>query len=612
MSVNGLWGAVDFAPRGESSSWIRSCLSSGHQDSFLAPSGTFALRSDPPFFLGGGISATSRAWPHLAIAAQVQLHNRGDLIRVLGVDTWADAIADDRELLLAAYAKWGEECPNFLLGEFAFAIWDERLKRLFCCRDHIGFRAFLYWRSDTRFIFAGDIAPIVSCPGVLFELNRRKLAALAVPTAHNLRHEETFHAGIFSLPPGVSMTVGPDGSRQRRYWELGTDGGAAVPRRPEEAFEALRDILFQAVECRLDRDRPVAALLSGGLDSSAIVSIAARCLAKQNRELIAVSGVLPDESRAQFEDERDYIDEFRSWPNIRIEYVTAKGRGPFDSLGDLSPFAVFPLRSSRFYLDDECDKAAIATGARTLLWGIGGEFGVTSWSERYYLELAVRLRWLTLFKELKRRRTARNASPIRTLGRQVLNTLAPLRGWKPMVLLADDFQREYKTGPAWINHSPFQRPYQLSSIRYWLSKHALDRGQTVSLLPGCTPLLDKRILEFCLAMPAAMDVREGYQRYPVRAALEGVLPRRIQWRAGKMPYSPDYYVRYNAQLGMARDFVAAIGPHDPVRTVIDVEKLANLLLAPVNAQAGADAARDHVPMTLYTINFLRQFSSFRS
>ncbi len=558
--------------------------------------------------LGGAFDFSDPGQPRLDFSADVQLHNRADLARALGLQ----ATSGDRQLLLAAYAKWGEECPNFLLGEFAFAIWDERRKSLFCCRDHIGFRAFLYWSRGSRFVFAGDIEPIFSYPsgpGIPREVNRAKLAALAVPTAHHVRHQETFHSGILSLPPGTSMTVDRFGIRQRRYWAP-QPGRVQVPKRPTEAIEALRDLLFAAVECRLEGNYPVASLLSGGLDSSSIVAIAARCLEKQNRELTAISAVLPEESRTRFADEREYIDEFRSWPNIRIEYVTAAGRGPFDSLSDPSRFAAFPLRSSRFYLNEECEKTALAIGARKLLWGFGGEFGVSSWSERYYLELAIRGRWRALFRELKRCRASRSASPARMLGRQVLNTLSPVRGWRPAVLLASDFRRQTKARPALRGRSPYLRRHQLSEIRFWLSKHAMERGQSISLVPPCSPLLDKRILEFCLAMPESMDVGDGYPRYRIRAALDGILPPRIQWRTTKAPYSPDYFVRYNAQLGMAREFVQAIRPNDPIREIVDVEGVERLL-APVDAAAGPTAARDEVPVTLYLINFLRQFSEFR-
>jgi asparagine synthase (glutamine-hydrolysing) len=601
-SSNGLWGVVDFSRSANHATRIQDDPSVWRTDSFVSASGTCTLRS-------AGVSETRLpSHPHLAISGSVTLHNRGDLLRALGLSETARP--GDTELILAAYAKWGTACASQLLGEFAFAIWDERERRLFCCRDHIGFRAFLYWQNESRFIFGGQSDLILECEGVPRKLNRRKLEDLSVALTH-AHPEETFHAGILSLPPGTWMTVERSRTLQQKYWEPGAGKGPVPPQRPAEALEALREILFEAVDCRLDPDYPVSALLSGGLDSSAIVSIAARCLEKRNRQLTAISAVLPEESRAQFKDETEYIDEFRSWPNVRIERVTARGRGPFDCLDDLSRFAVFPLRTSRFYLNEECEKAAIANGSRGLLWGVGGELGPTCWNHRYFLELGVGLRWATLARELSKSRvTFRNISPIRVLAGQFANALFPNRHAARPVLIARNFRREYKPARPWASRSFNHRRYQTASLRYWLSKHSLERGRTMNLVSPVTPLYDKRVLEFCLALPASMGVRDGYRRCLMRGALDGILPKKIQWRTGKLPYSPDYFVRYNAQLGMARKFVASIAPNDPVRSVIDVEQLGELL-HPVDAVAGSIVARDQIPVTMYMINFLRQFPDFR-
>ena len=171
----------------------------------------------------------------------------------------------------------GEQCGRYLLGDFAFAIWNERERTLFCCRDHIGIRAFLYWHTGTHFVFSNSIERILSQQGVRRELNRDKLAAIYAPGQHDVLPEETYHAGIYSLAPGSWMTVSATGVRRGKYWELSVESLPDVPKNPVEAFDALRGILFEAVGCRIDRDFPAASLLSGGLDSSAIVSIAARC-----------------------------------------------------------------------------------------------------------------------------------------------------------------------------------------------------------------------------------------------------------------------------------------------------------------------------------------------
>jgi asparagine synthase (glutamine-hydrolysing) len=124
------------------------------------------------------------------------------------------------------------------------------------------------------------------------------------------------------------------------------------------------------------------------------------------------------------------------------------------------------------------------------------------------------------------------------------------------------------------------------------------------------PLLDKRVVEFCLSVPAKYKVRHGYRRYLIRRALNGILPPRIQWRTSKAPFSPDYFFRYNSQLQKAREFVAAVGIGDPIRSVVDINTLDRLLQRPLVAD-GDDAALSLIPATIYLICFLRQFADFR-
>jgi asparagine synthase (glutamine-hydrolysing) len=129
------------------------------------------------------------------------------------------------------------------------------------------------------------------------------------------------------------------------------------------------------------------------------------------------------------------------------------------------------------------------------------------------------------------------------------------------------------------------------------------------------PFLDKRVLEFCLAVPSNLKVRNGYKRYLIRAGLDGVLPPAIQWRTSKLAFSPDYQIRYNAQREQVHSFLESISATDPVREVVDVERIKSLSATDMaNARAATfdDVAAMHVvPLGIYTIAFLRQFSEFR-
>lgn len=130
------------------------------------------------------------------------------------------------------------------------------------------------------------------------------------------------------------------------------------------------------------------------------------------------------------------------------------------------------------------------------------------------------------------------------------------------------------------------------------------------------PLMDKRLLEFCLAAPSKLKVRDGYSRYLVRGALDGLLPKKIQWRTSKEPLAPDFALRYNAQRERAVALLASIGPKDPVRAIVDVDKLESWSTYEMTASRYTSmqnlCAGFGVPQGLYLIAFLRQFPEFRA
>jgi asparagine synthase (glutamine-hydrolysing) len=546
--------------------------------------------------------------PHLAIAADSQLQNRKELSGALGIHSIS---CSDARLIMAGWEKWGEAVSDFLLGDFVFAIWDDSKRRLFCCRDHLGSRPFFYWSSGSRLVFASNREFILNVPGVSRELNRRKLASMATAMGQNFFHDETFFRGIMSLPAGASLTADRNGTRVRNYWTPKLAPGPVLS--DEAAIETLADLLRDSVGKRIDcpgGPRKIGALLSGGLDSSSVVSLAARHLAKSNLSLSTFAIVLPEENRKQLTDEREYIDEFRSWPNVEIEYITAPGGGPFDHIENSDRFRTRFVHTSRFYLYEAIREAATARGCEVMLDGAGGELGATNWGDQYHLELALGLKWGTMFHELRELRKTRGVAPLKMLGSQILTALAPQRDQRSMIMLQREFARECEARPP-KRHWPGHRRSQLGLIQMWLNSHAGDRGQMVlGHLRFQFPFVDKRIIEFCLGAPGRLKVRDGYQRYMIRRALDGILPPRIQWRTTKFPFSPDYYIRYNKQIGKARSLVNAIGPRDPVRAIVDVEKL-RTLVHPVDPVKGTWAALVSVPATIYLICFLRQFPDYR-
>jgi asparagine synthase (glutamine-hydrolysing) len=181
----------------------------------------------------------------------------------------------DSEVILKAFAHWGADCPRYLQGMFAFAVWDAKGRSLFLARDRLGIKPLYYSRTRKYLRFAST--------------SQALLAAGEVDTALDpvaLHHHLSLHAvvpaprtllrGLRKLAPGHSLTIGPDErGRLRRYWQLTRPEQVPVLTEWEWA-EAIQDALVRAVKRRRTiADVPVGVLLSGGLDSSLLVALLA-------------------------------------------------------------------------------------------------------------------------------------------------------------------------------------------------------------------------------------------------------------------------------------------------------------------------------------------------
>lgn len=176
----------------------------------------------------------------------------------------------DTEVLLAAYLCHGHALPDVLRGMFAFAIFDHRDQSLFCVRDHVGKKPFVYAQTAAGFFFASEIPAILPAPGVDRRPDHAALAGMFMRHMRHIVDPYTAFAGIQRLRPGHALCV-RDGqiSRTWRWWQPQAEPSSVTT-------EELRDRLERSTRLRMVADVPVGALLSGGVDSTAIVGIMQR------------------------------------------------------------------------------------------------------------------------------------------------------------------------------------------------------------------------------------------------------------------------------------------------------------------------------------------------
>ena len=246
----------------------------------------FSIHYDGAFAFGAGrlaiIDLSAPAGPlfnedHcIAVAFNGEIYNYRALRAELERLGHRFATSTDTEVIVHGYESWGIDVLNRLDGMFALCIWDKPNQRFFLARDRLGEKPLYYAQVDGEFIFASESKALFEHPSLPRAVNKQAL--LQYLALGYVNPPMTMFDGISKLHPGSWLMIDKHSIQQERYWQPAMD--TLHPMSYTEAKQKVRDSLIEAVEMRLMSDVPVGALLSGGLDSTTIVSIMRRALGK--------------------------------------------------------------------------------------------------------------------------------------------------------------------------------------------------------------------------------------------------------------------------------------------------------------------------------------------
>ena len=484
------------------------------------------------------------------IAWDGQLHNRADLQAALAPDDPRARAATDADLVLRAYERWGAGCAAHLLGEFAFAIWDDPRQQLFCVRDRLGVKPFHYRFDGRTFAFASEIRRLIDQPGYTAVPNETMLGLLLVDSCQEV--EETLYKGVFRLPPAHCLTVTRAGVKQARYWQL--DPPPVLRYASDDAYaEQFREIFQQAVECRIEGARRIGVLVSGGVDSSAVA-----CLARNLPRERDTPAVRVDTFSAVFDDpacdERHYLREVTKADPAAAHcfYPEADDRTGLDFDAD-DPYPMGPLYYPNLSMLRRPLQAARDRGIAIVLTGMGGDELFTSY--HYCADLLKAGRWGSLRREVRSIGTGlTRLGACRTLFRYALRPFIPAavkRMWPARV-------------PAWIRPEFARRSGLSDRIRarrrrtilfpevgrqvlydalfttgaYPFAFEEEDRFSRLASVEFRAPLLDLRLIRFALALPLEQRTWRGRTKVVLRNGLKDVLPDAIRLRRDKADFLP--------------------------------------------------------------------------
>lgn len=488
----------------------------------------------------------------LAITADAIIDNREELFQLLQIDREDRKKITDSQLILLAYHKWGEESPKFLVGDFAYVIWDEKEQKLFGARDFSGGRTLYFYRDEAKFIFATTIEPLFSIPKVEKKINELWIAEfLAIPDMNDtVDTYNTAYKNIQQLPPSHRISINNRKVKIDRYIKFKEDNHLKL-RSDSEYIEAFRDVFNSAVNSRLRTHLEVGAHLSGGLDSGSVVSFASQILRNRNKSLHTFSYVPPSDfkdwtSNAYIADESPYIKSTVDYVgNIKDHYLDFVGESPLAEIDKTleineMPFKFFGNAIWIRGIFEEAHKKKIGV----LLNGGRGNLSI-SWGQtfNYYAHLLRTMKWRSLVRELNMYSRNMHSSRFRLLPKIGMNAFPTIGNWLnrekiteyPLVLNPNfaEVTKIYEK----IEHHGIERvsrPYSdvtKSRINHFNEVFSWNATNTISTklslynsLWKRDPTNDSRVIDFCLSLPEDQYVQNGFSRALIRRATLGYLP----------------------------------------------------------------------------------------
>ena len=531
------------------------------------------------------------------LAADIRLDNRGELAEALGIARAELAEMSDPALLLSAYAKWNEACAERLLGDFAFALYDARRRRLFCARDHFGARPFYYHHGKDAFFFASAIPGLFATGEPSHDLDPHGIASylLTMGSCDDL----TLYREIRALESGHTLVIdGAGRATKSHYWSLDPESEIRLGS-DDQYIEGFRERLEQAVRVRIPESGQVGATVSGGLDSSAVTAMAARILG--NRQLIGVGLLQPGEDHWLCNDWHYAHRLADSLPNLSLLCPSTEGQFPVDGQADYLAMHGLPVQNPQQYGWDTLLKTAAGQGCRVMLTGCEGDCSVSSHGEGYLAELICRGAWRGAAHELWARRSANPDRSLASLIKSdIVKPMVPQPLWSTLSRLAgrQTWQDRRAVG-AWLAHEVDLERFAdtIGYHKFWHERANLRRNEHDGViclarwrgleehafefarfgLAPLHPLMDVRLIEFYLGIPSRLKVVDGSGRQAMRRAMAGLLPDEVRLRSSKGPFEPNFLqATLNSLEEMERTLRQAAQDKD-VTCYVDVQRVLDFL-----------------------------------
>ena len=435
----------------------------------------------------------------------------------------------DTEVILAAYDKWGEKCVRHFNGMWAFAIHDTKNNLIFCSRDRYGIKPFYYTEIKSKFCFASEIKEFTVLEGWEARINKNTVLDFLINNYLDF-NDETFFKDVYKLRKGHNLIYNIKNNTYKtyEYYSLKNKKNIKNVDFNEEKQKFLL-LLSDAVKLRLRANVEVGATLSGGLDSTSIISIIS---ALHKRNIRTVSSYFKEKDY----DEEKWIDAVINKYQLQSHKISPDLDKIFEVFDELIWYQDEPFQSISIFTQFKVFELANRYNLKVLLSGQGAD-EILSGYEKFYFQI-----YKNLFKK----------NPFEAIKEIVLFfSKHSINPFKAINLLIKNIFVKPQHFPEWINSDIadtklFERSSENNAqdvsvnliYEVGLSSmlHSEDRNSMAFSIESRLPFLDYRIVEEAMSLPDNFKIRKGIRKYILREALKEILPKEVYQRYDKLGY----------------------------------------------------------------------------
>jgi len=448
----------------------------------------------------------------------------------------------DTEVILAAYKEWGPACVQEFMGMWAFVIYDKTKKEIFASRDRFGIKPLYYIHEGNKFYFGSEYKPLKLSPLFKNDLNLNQISR-GLQLGWVCYHDETYFEKIKALPAAHNLrfTMYNAQCTIEKYWDIDLSKKSEL--QFDEKKEKFREMFAESVKMHLRSDVTVASCLSGGIDSSAIVSMVQHLNPGMKYKSLSVYYVGKDDV-----DERPFIDEvIKKYPSIEPNYFSPSDKDVEEYFHHALYHTDVPCTGSSFVSQYFLMKLIRQHKIKVVLDGQGSDEFLGGYMHTFYRIIADYIRnfqfvnAISLTSSINKKLQKNIADSVVHFGKSILSALndeqclytIEYRNYFPFLMNISSLHPPFLLNVKSQNRTENFLYHLLSATSLPSLLHYEDRNSMAFSVESRVPFLDHRLVEFAFQLSTDDKVSGTETKYILRKSLSGIIPEAIEMRQDK-------------------------------------------------------------------------------